>query len=620
MKERWNSQTLTLLTALVVVGLLVLASMYMLDRQWRVLSIQGQQLRQQGQDIQSLRTDIEKIRIPGGIPTQSRARDPGGLNSDGPPAFARAARAAARPDYARGDWLVRPLGSAVKSLTPLVSQDLYSRNVQDYVLESLLTRDPVNLQWQGMLASTWSISDDGLEIRYRLRPEARFSDGRPLTADDVVFSYDFINNSQINAPVQRALLERVTTVEALSEHEVVFRFREPYYNSLALTGGLAIMAQHYYGPYMKNAAAFNESRALLFGSGPYILGRAGSWTPDRGQIELERNPRYWGPVQPSFDRLLWRVIDNPTARLAAYRNGNVDVYGARGEEFDDLLQDADLVSRSQVFRYLSIGSGYSYVAWNQRRDGKDTLFSRREVRLAMTYLIDRDEIAKKISRGYSRPTPGPFSPNSRQHDPRLKPRKADPAQAQALLRQLGYRDRNGDGVIENPQGQPFAFDLMYPQQSESSKKIVLALQDAFARVGIQLKPRPTEWSVMLERLNQRNFDATILGWSSGIESDPYQIFHSSQIDKGDNFVSYSSPEADRIIDEARSTLDEDRRMALWRRLERRLYEDQPYSFMLNSESLLLVDRRFPHLEETPLGLSLSQVPLEAYSPQAQQRY
>ena len=620
MKERWNKQTLTLLTALVAVGLLVLASMYMIDRQWNVLSVQGQQLRQQGQDIQSLRTEIEKIRIHGGVSPNPEASGLAGDSAALPPAFARAARTAARPDYARGDWLVRPLRSAVKSLTPLVSQDLYSRNVQDYVLESLLTRDPVSLKWQGLLASAWSISDDGLEIRYRLRPEARFSDGKPLTAADVVFSYDFINNPQINAPVQRALLERVTAVEALSGREVVFRFREPYYNSLALTGGLAIMAQHYYGPYMENAAAFNESRALLFGSGPYILERAGSWTPDRGQIDLERNPRYWGPVQPSFDRLLWRVIDNPTARLAAYRNGNVDLYGARGEEFDDLLQDQDLVARSQVFRYLPVGAGYSYVAWNQKRDGNATLFSRREARQAMTYLIDREEIAKKISRGYSRPTPGPFSPNSRQHDPQLRPRKADPAKAQALLRQLGYRDRNGDGVIENPQGQPFSFDLMYPQQSESSKKIVLALQDAFARVGIHLKPRPTEWSVMLERLNQRDFDATILGWSSGVESDPYQIFHSSQIDKGDNFVSYSSPEADQIIDQARATLHEYRRMALWRSLEKRLYEDQPYTFMLNSESLLLVDRRFPHLEETPFGLSLSQVPLEAYSPLAQQRY
>ena len=436
----------------------------------------------------------------------------------------RAARAAARPDYARGDWLVRSLGSAVKALTPLVSQDLYSRNVQGYVLESLLTRDPVSLEWQGMLASAWSLSDDGLEIRYRLRPEARFSDGRPLTAADVVFSYDFINNPQINAPVQRALLERVTAVEASSEHEVVFHFREPYYNSLSLTGGMSILAQHYYGPYLEKAAEFNESRALLFGSGPYVLERAGSWTPDIGQIELKRNPRYWGPVQPSLDRLLWRVIENPTARLAAYRNGNVDIYGARGEEFDELLEDSDLVSRSQVFRYLPIGAGYSFIGWNQRRKGEATLFSPREARLAMTWLIDREDIARKISRGYSRPAPGPFSPNSRQHDPGLKPRKADPQKARALLRRLGYRDRNGDSVIENSKGEPFSFELMYPQHSESSKKIALALQDAFARVGIQLKPRPTEWSVMIERLDQRDFEATILGWSSGVESDPYQIF------------------------------------------------------------------------------------------------
>ena len=134
-------------------------------------------------------------------------------------------------------------------------------------------------------------------------------------------------------------------------------------------------------------------------------------------------------------------------------------------------------------------------------------------------------------------------------------------------------------------------------------------------------PKPTEWSVMLDLLDKKNFEAISLGWSSSLESDLYQIFHSDQAkDNGDNFIHYSNPELDKLIEKARSTVVEAQRMPLWQQAERILYEDQPYTFLTRSKSLVLVDKRMKNVEVTPVGLNLSETPVGWYVPVAEQKY
>src|SRR5690606_31979118 len=118
-----------------------------------------------------------------------------------------------------------------------------------------------------------------------------------------------------------------------------------------------------------------------------------------------------------------------------------------------------------------------------------------------------------------------------------------------------------------------------------------------------LIPNPLEWTIMLQRVNDRNFDAITLGWGGAIESDPNQIFHSSQIEGGDNYVSYRNEELDQLITEARATVDEDARQELWQRIHQILHEDQPYTFLFNSKAVVFLDDRFQNVQVTPVGLS-----------------
>jgi peptide/nickel transport system substrate-binding protein len=222
----------------------------------------------------------------------------------------------------------------------------------------------------------------------------------------------------------------------------------------------------------------------------------------------------------------------------------------------------------------------------------------------MTMLVDRERMAREIFLGYATVATGPYAPKGAQADPNIKPWPYDVARASKLLADAGYEDRNKDGVIEGPDGQPFKFKLTYPSGAEIYEKMVLFLRDNFARGGIIMEPERLDWPVLLNRMSHSDFDAVILGWSAVPESDIYQEFHSSQIaGEGDNRTSYVSPELDKVIEQARRTMDTEKRMQLWHKAHQILHEDQPYTFMFNRDALKLINKKIHNIEPAAVGLN-----------------
>ncbi len=625
MSQRFSRKDFFLYAVLGGIAVLILLSMYMVDRQWEMLSRMRTTLVEQAGDLSALREDLRTLRneFKHGVPTAANTQADTTIPSidDTEPTFARARQAQGRGDYSPGGWLVKAFGNGLKTITPLVSADAYSSKVQSFVLESLLSRNPDTLDWEGHIAKSWDVSADGLTITFTLREGVTFSDGEPLDAEDVAFSFDFIMNPSINAPRERAVLEKLESVVATDQYTVVFTFRAPYFNSMALAGGLQIMPQHFYQKYLEQPHTFNESKGLLMGSGPYRLNDPTAWTPDIGLVELQRNPRYWGPVQPAYERILWKIIENDNARLTTFRNGDIDMYLARPREYQSLREDPDFTRHSQQFEYMNPVAGYSYIGWNQKRGDTITHFADRRVRQAMTWLTDRERIIEEVMQGYAEQAISPFNPRSAQHDKNLKPHVYSVEKALKLLGEAGYEDRDGDGVLEDTTGNAFEFELVYFQGSEDTRRIVLLLKDLYAQAGIVMQPVATEWSVMIDLIDKRDFDAITLGWTSGVETDIYQMLHSAQIqDRGDNFVHFKSEALDQLIDAARASVDEDARMALWRQAEGIIHSEQPYTFLMRRKTLLFVDKRLQNLEVTKLGLNIDFTPIETYVPANAQKY
>jgi len=611
MNKRGSGRDLLGFLLLGAILISVWLAMVQVDRQWALIRDTQQKLEEQTRDIAAIRRRLNA----GMVAASSESRPPASAQRG----FARAALAELNEDYARGDWMVSLFGDTPQRLTPTISTDSYANQVQQQVLDTLVTRDPETLEWLPLVADSWRVSDDGLTYRFRVRPDVRFSDGEPLTAEDVAFTYRFIMDERIATPRFRAFYGRIADVTAEGS-EAVFRFEEPYYAAFEIAGGLPILAEHFYGPFLESAQqaeVYNSSTGLLLGSGPYKLADPVRWTPG-DTIELLRNERYWGPVQPAFDRMIWKIISNDAAALTEFKNGDLDHYQARPLEYRDLQQDEALMARVQNFEYFDARGSYFYIAWNQRRDGQPTWFADRRVREALTYLSDRERIAEEVFLGFAKPALGPFNPLGPQHNEALELRRYDPEKARALLAEAGFEDRDGDGIVESRDGEPFRFTLNYPAASDDYKRMMLLLKDLFVAGGVVLEPEPTDWPLILKAVDDKAFDAISLAWTGGFEVDLHQFFHSSQnLAGGDNFISYANPDLDALIEAARLELNEDARMALWQRAERVIWEDQPYTFLGRRARLDFFDGRIANIQPVRAGLNwpgLWRMPMEWYVP------
>ncbi len=236
----------------------------------------------------------------------------------------------------------------------------------------------------------------------------------------------------------------------------------------------------------------------------------------------------------------------------------------------------------------------------------------------MTYLVPREKICETVLLGFARPSHGPFHIKSKQCDPSIKPRPYDREKGLALLKEAGYTFNERKKLLIDKNGAPFTFALTYPSGSAVWDTFIPILRDNYQHAGIQCELRPLDWAVFSQRLKDRDYEAISLGWTGGIETDIYQMFHSSQIaDKGDNFIQYRNPTLDSLIEKARACVDENLRMPLWRKCHRIIYDDQPYTFLWTRESSIFIKKRIHNVERLEMGLNDS---IEWYVPASERRW
>jgi peptide/nickel transport system substrate-binding protein len=512
------------------------------------------------------------------------------------------------PEYPgdEGDWLIWCFEAEPATLNPYVSKDLYARWVSEgNIFESLLIYDYDKVELKPFLAKSYEVSEDGLEVTFVLRDDIYFSDGVPVTADDVMFSYQTIINPKVDAHQLANYFEPIKEVIEIDKRTIRFIFDEPYFKGVEMAGGIPVMPKHIYE--FTDAQQFNENRSNMVGSGPYLFER---W--DLGQqIVLKRNENYWGH-KPKLKKVVFRIITNEVAALQALQAHEVDLLMPTSEQFVEMSKDEEFLKEFAALEYWNPGTGYSYIGWNQAVP----FFASHDVRLAMTHLIDRQGIIDNILGGLGQIVTGPFYIFSPQYDSSIEPWPYNPDRAKELLDKAGWVDNDGDGIRDRD-GVLFRFKFMIVSGSPAYERIARYLKDEMSKAGIEMTIDPYEWSVFEERLNQRKFDATTLAWGGVVQSDPYQIWHSSQIKgRGSNRIGFSNKEADALIEQARRTMDADKRNQMYHRFHRILHEEQPYTFIRSRASIRFIDKRFENVKVHKLGLD----PLEWYVPKDKQRY
>ena len=625
MDNRFNIKDIVLIVLILIVGGLVVLSMWGQDRrQWDVLQETLTALKEQRESVDLYKRELAQMKsdqeaLRGGVEDLIEVLKQSATQGTGPrldegvslgskdftndATFERVADLRDKSDFAEGDYFIDAFATTVKSLTPYIAGDIYSSRIAEYVLDTLITVDPVTLEYKPWVAEKWDVSDDGLTITYHMRDDVVFSDGHPMTANDVVFTYEWVMNPRVDAPRTRTYFEKFESVTALDDHTVQFKYREPYFQALTVTGMyLQILPEHWVKKFTIDQ--YNKMPGLLMGSGPYKLSvPPEQWQPGSQKIELVRNDNYWGP-RPPLNRVIWREILDDTARLAQLRNREIDRFGVIASMYRTLSSDEQLRKQATLYEFEYVASGYSYVGWNQQKNGRDTPFSDKRVRQAMSLLIDRQAIASRIYDNLVSPATGPFHPLGWQADPNIKPWPYDPERAKKLLSEAGFIDRNGDGLRESEAGAPFRFEFTYSANSQESQDLALMMKESMRQAGIEMTLNPVDWPAMQQMLGDRTFDAIMLGWGGAVDSDLYQMFHSTQVeDGGNNYTYHQSDKLDKAIEVARTTVDRAKCKQLWNEAHATLYDEQPYTFMFNRKTIVFVDKRLKNVEPTSLGMN-----------------
>jgi peptide/nickel transport system substrate-binding protein len=401
----------------------------------------------------------------------------------------------------------------------------------------------------------------------------------------------------------------------INSHLVQFRYKKPYFLSLSFCGGLPLIPVHRYQPEQfkgdeKSLAEYFNSHPdnwKPIGNGSYLFKE---WKKSQ-VIILTKNKNYWAAKekfpyfqkdQPYLDEIHYVIINNSNAALKELMSDNLDTdFDITQSIWEDPRTSSDSFNK-KFARARYITPLYTYIGWNNKRP----FFKDYRVRQAMTRLIPKEKILKEIHFGLGENVTGPFYSKGPIYDNSLPVQAYNTVLARKLLEEAGWVDHDGDG-IRDKDGVKFEFEYLIHNAKEYHQKIADIIKESLEEAGIVMHIRMIDWTIFAQTVAERNFDAVRFAWGTGIDDDPFQIWHSSQIGGGgSNFISYSNPEVDQIIESGRNIFDPIRRWALFRRLHQILYQEQPYTFLFSLDALAIYHRKFRGVKFYSSGYNLNE--------------
>jgi peptide/nickel transport system substrate-binding protein len=500
-----------------------------------------------------------------------------------------------------GGTFTRALPADPVTLNPVVASDQISFLVYKWIYDPLIDMNE-SMEPVGVLAESWETSPDGRTTTFRLRRGVQWQDGKPFTADDVLFTYEASMDPDVDAVNKRPAFAEVDSVRKTDDHTIVVRWKTPYAPGLA-AWVFYIMPKHLWAYPAGGGKAFNTgpAGASPVGTGPF---RLSEWR--RGErVVLDANPaNYRG--RPHLDRLVFKIVPQGQTQFAAYQTGQLDMATLSAEQWPQVREDPTFQAGSWIFEYTS--RQFFYIGWNM--DGSNPFFGDVRVRRAMTFATNRQGVVDKILDGHGAVASGPFYPGGWESNPAVKPYPHDPGRAAALLDEAGWKDTDGDGFRDRG-GTRLSFECLVPAEAEMFSRWLEVFQQDLRKVGVEMSVRRVEWGVFLDRTHRHAFQACLSGWNLGDDPDPHQFLHSSQGKLlpsgqgiGQNDVSYSNPEVDRLIERQQGTFDrEERRKALWR-IHELVAEDQPHTYLLLGSQMVAVRNRFQNVRVSRAGYGL----------------
>ena len=485
----------------------------------------------------------------------------------------------ASPDAYPGGELSFSSGPFPGSLNYYLNTTVTSNRVFGLIFETLLSNNGLTLEFEPNLAGSWSVSSDRTTFEFRLDERAEWSDGTPVSAYDVAWTFAAIMDPKNLTGPHKISFERFHDPEIIDEKTIRFKAREVHWKNLLSLGSLfRILPAHIFKDRDFNKINFEfpvvggpyKVEALKEGISLTLKRRADWWQRDRESTRGIAN----------FDRLKFRFFSEQENAFAEFKTGNLDFYRVNtasrwATETSGEAYDNNWIIKQEVYNYNPIG--FQGFAMNLRR----AKFADRRVRLALAYLLNRTRMNQTIMHEAYFLHQCYFEDLYNEQTPCRGPKiRFDKERARRLLKEAGWQANESTGLLEKD-GQPFTIQFL--TRSQNSDKFLAIYREDLNDVGIQLEIIRKDWAAWVKDMDEFNFDMTWAAWSASLYKDPESLWHSREADRagGQNYTGYKNPEVDAMIDSLRTEFDIHKRHALVRKIDAILTDDIPYILLWN---------------------------------------
>lgn len=455
-------------------------------------------------------------------------------------------------------WATTTTSSEVIELT---SSYLYKLNEKQELIPDLAVGQP-------------TFSADKMEMTMKLRTDAKWSDGKPVTADDVVFTYSIPINDDYKGP-RKGTFTELSKVVKVDDSTVKFVWKKPFAGYIDTVIYNILPAHVLKDVPIKDMDKSDYYKKPSVTSGPYKLDE---WKTGE-YLRFSRNESYYNG-KPAIDKVTAKIVPNANAMMAQLQTGEINVIGVPADQLGAIEPFAKTSGKIKLNKGIK-SSSYLFVAWNLT----NPLFQDKKVRQALTMAIDRKGIVDNVAEGLGVVVNSQTAPSYWTYTDNVPKFDFNVEKAKTMLAEAGWKDTNNDGLIDK-NGKNFEFELQVNQGNTVREKAVTVIQQQLQKVGIKATPRVVESSAFSKNFTGKQFEAIYYAWSISGDPNPKGIWHSSEIEIGLNTVSYKNPEVDKLIDEDLQTFDTAKRKELLNKIDALIAEDQPYTFMYSPTTVM----------------------------------
>lgn len=420
------------------------------------------------------------------------------------------------------------------------------------------------------LASTWLISEDGITYTFKIRPDAVWQDGKPVTADDVLFTASLLQSPEFPGRPDIGAAWQSLDVSKIDDLTVRIALREPFGGFLDYVT-IGVLPRHVLTGTLARALGQAQFNLQPIGSGPWRVADVSAAGSRVSAVSLEPFPGYYGP-KPQLGRLTFRYYANTAATLDAFKAGEVDGV-ARLAVADQARAAAD----PALTLYTAKMARYAALFLNTRKDSGTVALSDKSVRQALMYALNREQVVRDALAGQGVVADTPFIPDTWAYSESVRKYAYDPERARQLLRSAGYElatDPRSNQPFWLKDGEAIAFTLLHADDP-ARKAVADAVVSQWRALGIQVATQPVNRNLERDYLASRQFQVALVEVPMDGDPDQYTLWHSSQSIRGQNYTGYDNHDASALLEAARQTTDKGRRAELYRRFQDAFAEDLP---------------------------------------------